>query len=321
MINPGKLYHDNLYGLLAGIEKNILTIFYSHELHERLQNTRYITGRRQEMLFWEIFIWKRKPAGEEGSLHIIHQIKELLKKEVQENVVQKKKLTSGFKVYETQELVDMYMDFHYNDQQNFTVKNFPHVCGQKALKVAQQEGLKGRALDIGCAVGRTTVELASHFDEVVGIDLSNAFIAAANNTLTTNYSTLVNKVKFVVGDACKLDQSLGKFSLIFGGNLIDRLYDPEAFLLQVAGFLETNGVLILSSPYSWLEEYTPKEKWIGGYVKDGKPVTTQEGLKNILCSHGFKELCQPEDVRFVIKENQWVFQYTLANVTYWKKIE
>lgn len=100
---------------MAGIEKNILKVFYSHELHERLQNAKYITGRRQEMLFWEIFIWKRKPTGEEGSMHIIQQIKQLLKKEIEENVVQKKKLSSGFKAYETKELVDMYMDFHYND--------------------------------------------------------------------------------------------------------------------------------------------------------------------------------------------------------------
>lgn len=143
-------------------------------------------------------------------------------------------------------------------------------------------------MDIGCAVGRTSLELASHFDEVIGIDLSNAFIEAANNVLTSAYPDLVSKVKFIVGDACKLDQSLGKFSLIFGGNLIDRLYDPTAFLLQVSEFLEHQGVLILTSPYSWLEDFTPKDKWIGGYLKDGKPVTTQEGLRNTLCSHGFK---------------------------------
>jgi hypothetical protein len=78
--------------------------------------------------------------------------------------------------------------------------------------------------------------------------------------------------------------------------------------------------LILTSPYSWLEEWTPKEKWIGGYYKDNKPVSTPEGLNNILCQHGFKQLIQPEDIRFVIKENLWVYQYTLANVTFWKKI-
>lgn len=180
--------------------------------------------------------------------------------------------------------------------------------------------MTGRALDIGCAVGRTTLELASHFDEVIGIDLSNAFIEAANNVLVSGYPDLVNKVKFIVGDACNLDQSLGKFSLIFGGNLIDRLYDPTAFLLQISQFLESHGVLILTSPYSWLEDFTPKDKWIGGYLKDGKPVTTQDGLRNILGQHGFKELQAPEDIRFVIKENPWVYQYTLANVTFWQKL-
>jgi len=47
--------------------------------------------------------------------------------------------------------------------------------------------------------------LASHFDEVIGIDLSNAFIEAANNVLSSGYPDLANKVKFIVGDACKLD--------------------------------------------------------------------------------------------------------------------
>lgn len=49
------------------------------------------------------------------------------------------------------------MNFHYNDEENFTVKNFPHACGQKAVKIAQEQKLTGRALDIGCAVGRTSL--------------------------------------------------------------------------------------------------------------------------------------------------------------------
>jgi ubiquinone/menaquinone biosynthesis C-methylase UbiE len=58
---------------------------------------------------------------------------------------------------------------------------------------------------------------------VIGIDLSHAFIEAANKILKEKYANLESKVKFIVGDASKLDESLGKFSLIFGGNLIDRL--------------------------------------------------------------------------------------------------
>jgi len=44
-----------------------------------------------------------------------------------------------------------------------------------------QEGLaNNRALDIGCAVGRTTFELAREYDEVIGIDYSKAFISKCN---------------------------------------------------------------------------------------------------------------------------------------------
>lgn len=71
----------------------------------------------------------------------------------------------------------------------------------------------------------------------MGLDYSNAFIQAAQKVLEEQYVALTPKVKYVVGDACNLDKSLGKFNLIFGGNLIDRLPDPAAFLQSVSGFL------------------------------------------------------------------------------------
>lgn len=37
-----------------------------------------------------------------------------------------------------------------------------------------------RALDIGCAVGRSTFELARIVDEAIGIDFSKTFIDACN---------------------------------------------------------------------------------------------------------------------------------------------
>ena len=37
-----------------------------------------------------------------------------------------------------------------------------------------------RALDVGCAVGRSSFELARSFDDVIGIDFSHAFIAKCN---------------------------------------------------------------------------------------------------------------------------------------------
>ena len=122
-----------------------------------------------------------------------------------------------------------------------------------------------------------------------------------------------------MGDACNLDPSLGKFDLIFGGNLIDRLPDPAAFLSQVSNFLNPNALLILTSPYSWMSEYTDPSKWIGGILEEGTPVSTQEGLRRALTARGFAEQAPEENILFVIQENDWVYQYTTANATFWVK--
>ena len=104
-----------------------------------------------------------------------------------------------------------------------------------------------------------------------------------------------------------MDKSLGKFNVIFGGNLIDRLYNPKTFLEQVSEFLEPKGILILASPYTWLEDFTPIDKWIGGCYHEGLPETTIQGLAKIVKPAGFDIIKDPEDVRFVIKENEWVY--------------
>ena len=50
------------------------------------------------------------------------------------------------------------------------------------MEYVQKLGLlqqRGRALDFGCGVGRLTQALASHFDEVVGIDIAPSMIKLA----------------------------------------------------------------------------------------------------------------------------------------------
>jgi SAM-dependent methyltransferase len=48
-----------------------------------------------------------------------------------------------------------------------------------------QDSVPLRALDIGCAVGRSSFELCQKFADVVGLDYSQAFIDACN-TLKQN---------------------------------------------------------------------------------------------------------------------------------------
>src|SRR4029079_8178042 len=62
---------------------------------------------------------------------------------------------------------------------------FPVRCAMRAVELArrlgilQTAGAAGRALDVGCAVGRSAFELARTYDSVVAIDGSERFIKAA----------------------------------------------------------------------------------------------------------------------------------------------
>ncbi|MEQ1667746.1 MAG: putative 4-mercaptohistidine N1-methyltransferase, partial [Sulfuriferula sp.] len=128
-----------------------------------------------------------------------------------------------------------------------------------------------------------------------------------------------DKVHFEQGDACNLKPILTGFDLILAANLIDRLYDPAQFLTQIHERLNVGGVLMITSPYTWLEEHTPRQDWVGGYKKDGENFTTLDGLKAQLGVH-FRLMSEPQDVPFVIRETRRKFQHTLSEVTLWERV-
>lgn len=82
--------------------------------------------------------------------------------------------------------------------------------------------------------------------------------------------------------------------------------------------MNPGGLLVLLSPYTWLEEFTPKEHWLGGRKVDGENVSTLDGLRQEL-EPGFKLVGEPKDVPFVIRETARKFQHTLSQLTVWEK--
>merc|ERR1712217_586832 len=75
------------------------------------------------------------------------------------------------------------------------------------------------------------------------------------------------RAEFKQGDACNLGD-IGIVDCITAVNLLCRLPNPEAFLAKAAECIRPGGILVLVSPYSWLEEYTAKEKWLGGRLDE-----------------------------------------------------
>ncbi len=140
----------------------------------------------------------------------------------------------------------------------------------------------GRGLDLGCAVGRSAFEMSRSCKEVVGMDYSHAFIKAASQLAAgenVSYSRQdegscktplvaglpegVNptKVSFFQGDAMDLPKTIGTFDRVHAANLLCRLSDPIKLLKRLPDLVNTDGELVLATPCTWLEEFTPVEKW------------------------------------------------------------
>ena len=127
------------------------------------------------------------------------------------------------------------------------------------------------------------------------------------------------RIEFSQGDAHNLKPQFSNYDLILAANLIDRLYDPARFLTSIHQRLNIGGLLLIASPYTWLEEYTKKANWVGGIRKAGEPYTTLEGLHDLLEPH-FSRLGEPQDVAFVIRETARKFQQTVSQLTIWERI-
>jgi len=133
------------------------------------------------------------------------------------------------------------------------------------------------------------------------------------------YAEVGSKIAFMQGDACNLVPKYTGYDLVFAGNLLDRLYDPERFLQEIQSRINPGGLLVLASPYSWSEDHTPRDKWLGGFKADtGESFTTLEGIQAIL-EPGFQMLGDATDIPFIMRESARKFQHGISELTVWEK--
>ena len=240
-------------------------------------------------------------------------------------------------LYETQRLVDEYLLFHYGQDYEIlpwekgpvSALNFP-VRTVTELLPADAPKSASRALDIGCATGRSSFELSTICREVIGIDYSHAFIKAAQTIQTAGvlpyritreghtYEPLTarlpdnihpDRVSFQQGDAMDLPEILGTFDVVHAANLVCRLSGPLRFLSRLPSLLNPDGLLLLTTPCTWLAEFTPPDRWPTG--------STFDWLQEIL-SPDFDLILQ-KDLPFLIREHARKFQWSMALGTVWQR--
>ncbi|MEA2139137.1 MAG: hypothetical protein QOG56_2287 [Solirubrobacteraceae bacterium] len=198
-----------------------------------------------------------------------------------------------------------------------------------------------RALDVGCAVGGSSFELARHFGDVVGIDLSSSFVETARSMAadgciefrrveegvhaTTQIATAPDdvdrgRVSFRRADACALPPDLGAFDAVLLANVLCRLPSPRACLGRMGGprgLVRPGGLLVVTTPATWDEKFTPRGAWLGGYERAGRHVTTLEALHDELGAEF--DLLHREDVSCVIREHARKFEFIIPELSVWRR--
>jgi len=246
-------------------------------------------------------------------------------------------------------LLNEYLLMHFGSKQNLdpfhfvpeVAFEFPARCAELCISSAKKYGVPfKRVLDLGCAVGRSSFDLSVHFEQVVGIDYSQSFINAANQlkadrkmdylaieegevtskaVATLGPDVHPERTLFQHGDACNLSEELGEFDVILQANLLCRLPNPQKCLDSMKRLVKIGGLIVITTPCTWSEAYTPKANWLGGFVSpDGSPVATLQSLSSILPKLGF-ELLETGNLPFVIREHARKYQLTIAQSSIWQR--
>lgn len=265
-------------------------------------------------------------------------------------------------VYETDDSLHMYLGLHYPTSGTVDGVDpiLPHANSpihairfpQRVAKILTSLNpvrTNNHALDMGCAVGGASFELAKTFDRVDAFDFSESFVSTAKkmqaledvrfripveaelfeevravheNDITPE---ILSKVHFFPGDACDIQNmakqgTIGSYDGVIMSNLLCRLPDPMACLNGLDRIVNKGGVVVLVTPFSWLSEFTPRSKWLGGFYdpvsKDA--IRSKDVLKEVMEDRGFEKIHE-EEVPLIIREHQRKYQYIVSEATGWRK--
>ncbi|MDR3651732.1 MAG: 5-histidylcysteine sulfoxide synthase [Paludibacter sp.] len=220
-------------------------------------------------------------------------------------------------------------------------ENFSKKMAEFILEKANNLSIKN-VLDLNADTGRLAFELAPHFEKITALDFSARFIRmpiqlqekgfiryiAKDEGELVHYREVVlsdfglgeNKenILFMQDNANNLKSIYSGYDLIIAPNLLEELTCPFLFLEQIHERLNDNGLLIIASTYEWELNNVERKHWIGGFKQDGEPLTSFEGMLNILSEH-FTLAETPINLTSVFYKSSRISEQHRSEVTVWRK--
>ena len=205
---------------------------------------------------------------------------------------------------------------------------------------------KARAIDVGCGPGSMSFDLAAKVQSVIGIDhsLENIKLAKAlqsdpirgnfvtyakaegelNESITISPSTPreTSQIEFRMADPMCLPAEMMAFDIVVVNDVLDKMSSPNSMLGRLGGargLVRSNGLLAITSSFTWNQNITPKSLWLGGYVdqKTGKEVSSFETLSDRLKSDF--ELIRETSQPVFWQESAKDYRCKFLSVSLWKR--
>lgn len=199
-----------------------------------------------------------------------------------------------------------------------------------------------RILDLNADTGRLAFELAQSFTDVTALDFTARMIRIPIQLQEQGYMRYTtidegeilhfrevvledfsldkgkDNILFMQADAMNLKPNYTGYDLIVLPNLLTELNDPILFLQNIHERLNENGTLVITSDYNWDKQQTPRDKWPGGFKQYGEPVTSLEGITEILSPH-FITGGETQELEIIVRKSSRVSEKRQTQLTVWKK--
>ncbi|KKU86472.1 MAG: hypothetical protein A2667_03365 [Candidatus Wildermuthbacteria bacterium RIFCSPHIGHO2_01_FULL_47_27] len=133
---------------------------------------------------------------------------------------------------------------------------------KKVARIINQHG--GRLLDIGCGTGALTVEFGGHV--LYGVDISEESVKIAQGRGIDAIALDIDEEKLPFED--------NFFDIIFCGEVVEHIFDPDHLLDEIYRVLKPGGIAVITTPN--LASYLNRIALLFGF----QPYFTGTGLRH-----------------------------------------
>lgn len=238
--------------------------------------------------------------------------------------------------YETDEEVTLACEKDWNSEPNFSKQLSELIFN--TVDFPENKHI----IDFNADTGRLAFELATKFGKVTAVDFSARFVKMSIQLRDNGFIRYTTKdqgdlvhfrevvlrdynlgngkdeICFFQGDVNNLKPNFTGYDVLVLPDILQDIAKPRQFLKSLLERMNPDTMLIIASDYDWDLKKTEHKYWLGGYKKDGEPVTPLDALKKTL-NNDFTLHSEPVEMQLLLPQHSRKTVVKQMQITVWKR--